>query len=130
MLEAARATSGLHYGCPQGDAWLVTEPIRPAPGYTPIATSKSRDGDEFLLENIRPFDWADFARRTGTPRSLLAREMRRIGMAAPAIATTQAAEPDYEGQEKDVVAGIATFVQGQARKLVDMAAPMLKVDLE
>jgi serine/threonine-protein kinase HipA len=87
-------------------------------------------GDEFLLENIRPYDWADFARRTGTPRSLLAREMRRIGTAAPAIATTQAAEPEYAGQERDFVARIATFVQGQARKLVDVAAPLLKVDLE
>jgi serine/threonine-protein kinase HipA len=87
-------------------------------------------GDEFLLENIGPYDWADFAHRTGTPRSLLAREMRRIGMAVPAIAATQAAGPEYEREEKDFVAKIATFVQGQAAKLVDMAATMLKVDLE
>jgi serine/threonine-protein kinase HipA len=53
-------------------------------------------GDEFLLGNIRPYDWADFARRTGTPRPLLAREMRRIGRVAPAAATAQAAEPVYE----------------------------------
>jgi serine/threonine-protein kinase HipA len=87
-------------------------------------------GDEFRIENIRPYDWADFARRTDTPRALLAREMRRIGTAAPDIALTQAAESAYEGQEKDFVAKLAAFVRGQAGKLVEMAAPVLKVDLE
>jgi len=87
-------------------------------------------GDEFLLENVRPFDWADFAARTGTPRSLLAREMRRIGTAVSAAATMQAAEAVYTGAEKELVGRIATFVGGQGRKLAEMAPPMLKVELE
>jgi serine/threonine-protein kinase HipA len=87
-------------------------------------------GDEFLLENVRPFDWADFAARTGTPRSLLAREMRRIGTAVSAAATMQAAEAVYTGAEKELVGRIATFVEGQGRKLAEMAPPMLKVELE
>jgi serine/threonine-protein kinase HipA len=86
-------------------------------------------GDEFLIENIRPFDWADFAARTNTPRTLLAREMRRIGTAAPAAAATQAAEAIYRGAEKEFVGRIAQFVEGQGRKLVEMAVPMLKVQL-
>ncbi len=39
-------------------------------------------GDEFRLYEVSPFAWADFARRTGTPRPLLAREMTRMGKAA------------------------------------------------
>jgi serine/threonine-protein kinase HipA len=87
-------------------------------------------GDEFLLRNIRPYDWADFARRTGTPRPLLAREMRKIGTAAPEIATAQAAQPDYVGSERSFVAKIVSFVQEQAKKLVEMAPAVLEVSLD
>lgn len=86
-------------------------------------------GDEFQLDNIRPFDWATFGAYTRTPRTLLAREMRRMGKAAPAAAATQAADAIYVGTEREFVGRIATFVEGQARKLADMAAPMLKVEL-
>jgi serine/threonine-protein kinase HipA len=87
-------------------------------------------GDEFLLDNIRPHDWAEFGERTGIPRSLLAREMRRIGNRAPAIASAQAAQPEYHGAERDLVGKIATFVQEQGKKLADMAAPVLRVALD
>jgi serine/threonine-protein kinase HipA len=85
-------------------------------------------GDEFLLEEVGPFEWADFAQRTGTPRALLAREMRRMGKAALADAPAQAAEAVYVEQERTFVERIATFVQGQATKLLDLATPMTKVD--
>jgi serine/threonine-protein kinase HipA len=87
-------------------------------------------GDEFQLDNIRPFDWATFGAYTHTPRTLLAREMRRMGKAAPAAAATLAADAIYVGTEREFVGRIATFVEGQARKLAEMAAPMLKVELE
>lgn len=87
-------------------------------------------GDEFQLDHIRPFDWATFGAHTRTPRAVLAREMRRMGTAAPVAAATQAADAIYVGTEKELAKRIATFVAGQARKLVDMAAPMLKVELE
>jgi collagenase-like PrtC family protease len=56
--------------------------------------------------------------------------MRRMGKAAPAAAAMQAADAIYVGTEREFVRRIATFVEGQARKLVEMAAPMLKVELE
>ncbi len=87
-------------------------------------------GDEFLLDAIRPYDWAEFARRTGTPRAVLAREMRRLGAAAPAAAARQAAQPEYVGAERAFVAKIAAFVQGQGDKLARMSPDMLKVDLD
>ncbi len=84
-------------------------------------------GDEFLLSDISPFALADFASRTAIPRAVLAREMRRMGTAAAGAAAAQAAELAYVGPEKDFVRRIGAFVSGQATKLLDMAAPMLKV---
>ena len=85
-------------------------------------------GDEFLLREITPFHWADFAHRTGTPRALLAREMRRIGKAALAAAPTQAVEATYVSEERAFVKRVSTFAQDQASKLLEMATPMLQVD--
>lgn len=85
-------------------------------------------GDEFLLREITPFQWADFANRTGTPRGLLAREMRRMGKAALAAAPAQASEAMYVGEERAFVERISAFAQDQANKLVEMATPMTQVD--
>lgn len=85
-------------------------------------------GDEFLLREIAPFQWADFAQQTGTPRPLLAREMRRMGKSALAASVTQAADTVYVGGERKLVEDISTLVQNQARKLIDMAAPMRQID--
>ena len=85
-------------------------------------------GDEFRLDDVSPFALADFAKRAGLKRSFLAREMVRMARAAQAAAPTQANEPDYEGEERDFVLRIAGFVQAQARKLLEMAEPMRKVD--
>lgn len=87
-------------------------------------------GDEFELDDIRPYDWAVFAERTKIPRTLLAREMRRIGHAATEAAAQQAAEESYQGEEKALVAKIAAYVQGQARNLREMAHPTLGVDFD
>jgi serine/threonine-protein kinase HipA len=86
-------------------------------------------GDEFRLEDVSAFAWADFAQRTDIPRTLLAREMRRMGKAALTAAPAQAADAVYEGEEKAFVGRISAFVQSQAQKLLDMATPMLTVDL-
>lgn len=85
-------------------------------------------GDEFLLEEITPFQWADFANSNGIPRTLLAREMRRLGKAALAAAPVQTADTVYVGEERAFVKRISTFVQAQANKLLEMATPMTQVD--
>lgn len=85
-------------------------------------------GDEFSIENVRPYDWAKFASQTGTPRSLLAREMRRMAKAASGVAMNLAAEETYAADEKSLVRQIARFVEDQAKRLADMAGPMLEVD--
>lgn len=83
-------------------------------------------GDEFLLQEITPFQWAGFAHSVGIPRTLLAREMRRMSKAALAAAPLQASEAVYVGEEKAFVAKISAFVQAQATKLAEMATPMTK----
>jgi serine/threonine-protein kinase HipA len=85
-------------------------------------------GDEFLLPDITPFNWADFAHTTGTPRAVLAREMRRMGKSALRAARTQAAEATYVDEERDLVQRISEFVTTQANRLIEMADPMLQVD--
>ena len=85
-------------------------------------------GDEFRLDEVSPFAWADFARRTGLQRAFLAREMKRLAQAAQAAAGAQAAIPDYEGAERDFVQCVAATVQAQAGKLLAAIEPMLAVD--
>ncbi len=81
-------------------------------------------GDEFKLEDVSPFAWADFAKRTGLDRSFLAREMVRMSRAVQAAAPAQANEPDYEGTEREFVLRIAGFVQSQAQRILEMVKPM------
>ena len=85
-------------------------------------------GDEFRLEEVSPFAWADFALRTGLQRAFLAREMKRLAQAAQAAAGAQAATPDYEDAERDFVQRIGATVQAQAGKLLAAIKPMLSVD--
>jgi serine/threonine-protein kinase HipA len=87
-------------------------------------------GDEFRLEQIQPYDWAEFAARTNIPRQLLAREMIRMGKAAAGAAQRQAQESVYVGQEKGFVARIAEFVRRQATSMADMAPATVSVELE
>jgi serine/threonine-protein kinase HipA len=85
-------------------------------------------GDEFTLEQIRPYDWARFAKDTRTPRPLLAREMKRTGKIALAGAIDLAAQDTYSADERPLLQRIATFVEGQAKRLAEMADTMLEVD--
>jgi len=85
-------------------------------------------GDEFRLDDVSPFAWADFAKRAGLQRSFLAREMTRMAHAALEQAPHQAAEADYVGDERELVLRIAGLVEAQAGKLLVMAKPMQKID--
>jgi serine/threonine-protein kinase HipA len=87
-------------------------------------------GDEFTIEAMRPYDWASFARDTKTPRSLLAREMRRMGTTALQTSPELAAAATYVGDERELVRRITEYVQRQAQNLLDMARPTLQVEDE
>lgn len=85
-------------------------------------------GDEFRLEDVTPFAWADFAKRTGLQRAFLAREMTRMARAAPAAAASEEKAVDYAGEERALLASISAYVQSQAQKLLAVAKPMQAVD--
>lgn len=87
-------------------------------------------GDEFQAEQVMPYDWATFAQRTNTPRSLLAREMQRMGSAATEAATLQLGDPLYSVQERQFLEAVAAYVEVRAKKLVDMAMPTLGVEIQ
>jgi serine/threonine-protein kinase HipA len=87
-------------------------------------------GDEFDIEQIRPYHWAEFARQTGIPRNLLAREMRRVAGTVAEAAVLQAGEPSYKEEEKALVSRIAEFVRRQAANLNDMASGLMSVELD
>jgi serine/threonine-protein kinase HipA len=78
-------------------------------------------GDEFVLGDVRPDHWAQFAHNTRTPSALLKREMRRMGKMAASEAEAQAEEAVYDEQERTFLKGIARFVEQQGRKLVEAA---------
>lgn len=84
-------------------------------------------GDEFRLEEVKPYDWAFFAHRSGVNRAFLAREMVRLAKAAGREAPQQAASGIYIGAERDLVQQISSFVQAQAARLLAMAKPMQEV---
>ena len=86
-------------------------------------------GDEFRLDDIGAFAWADFAQRAGLQRSFLAREMTRMAHAALKQARLQAADEDYAGDERALVLRIAGLVEAQAGKLLAMAKPMQEIDV-
>jgi serine/threonine-protein kinase HipA len=85
-------------------------------------------GDEFKLEDVTPFAWADLAKRTGLQRPFLGREMTRMARAAQAALTTPERTSDYEGEERALVARIEAFVRSQAEKLLAAVRPMLALD--
>lgn len=82
-------------------------------------------GDEFHADHVTPYDWAVFARLTGIERRLLAREMRRMGASAVEAASLQLGDELYSVSERQFLEGIASHVETQAKKLTDMAKPML-----
>lgn len=86
-------------------------------------------GDEFQAGRIGPYDWAVFAESTGVARSLLAREMQRMGALATKAAALQRDEPLYSGPEKEFLAEVVGHVDAQAGKLLSMAKPMLSVQI-
>jgi len=85
-------------------------------------------GDTFVLGDVSPFDWADFAKRTGLPRKFLAREMQRMGKLIGQFAPEEAEGPEYQDAEREFVARIGAFAKSQAQTLIAMVGPMQSVD--
>lgn len=119
--------------------FCTPEGLKLTPSYDLVSVAQYREldhewamayGDEFRAGKVMPYDWAIFAQRTNTARSLLAREMRRMGSAAAEAASLQLNEPGYSDAERTFLGGVAAHIEAQAAKIIDMAMPMLGVELQ
>jgi serine/threonine-protein kinase HipA len=85
-------------------------------------------GDSFRLEEVRAFALADFAHRTGTRPSLLAREMTRMANEALKLAPELARAEIYTDEERVLVQRVSDFICAQANHLLHQAPMVPKVD--
>ena len=84
-------------------------------------------GDTFSLEEVGPFQWADFAKRCGVNRSLLKREAARMAKLAIAQAPLQAQAAEYLDDERAFADQLRDFIVGQASRLTVLANEAAKV---
>jgi serine/threonine-protein kinase HipA len=110
--------------------------LSPAPWYDLLSVvqypSVSHDlamafGDEFVLDQVRAFQLADFAKRCGINRRLLGREALRLARLVRVQARAQAEVLDYEAGEQDFVLHLCDFVIGQAERLQGMALEVASI---
>ncbi|MEW6343883.1 MAG: HipA domain-containing protein [Pseudomonadota bacterium] len=85
-------------------------------------------GDAFRLEEVTPFELADFARRTNTSPAQLAREITNMSRAALKQAPELAASDVYVGDERELVRKISDFIVTQAHRLIKNASQISKVN--
>lgn len=85
-------------------------------------------GDEFNLDQVKPYDWAQFAHDCGINRPYLAREMIRLSKAVQREAPLEAASGAYLGAERDFVQGLLTLTTTQADRLTDMVRDLRTID--
>ncbi len=87
-------------------------------------------GDEFDINKIRAFDWADLAERCGIERRLLVREMNRMIKVLRTQLPKLLALPDYTTDEQVRLQEISNLMLKQAEQLEAYAKMITKVDLK
>jgi serine/threonine-protein kinase HipA len=88
-------------------------------------------GNAFTLQEVTPFEMADFAQRCGVGRPLLKREAARLAKLATAHAPGQARSGDYIDDGERAFAGqLRDFVLGQAGRLSQLASVAAKISPE
>ncbi len=85
-------------------------------------------GDVFRLEEISAYAMADFAHRTGTRPSLLAREMTRMAKEALKLAPELTRAEVYTDAERELVQRVSDFICTQANHLLRFAPMVPQVD--
>jgi len=88
-------------------------------------------GDAFSLDEVGPFQLADFAQRCDVDRNLLKREAARLAKLAMEHAPAQALVDDYIDDDERAFAGqLRDFVVGQASRLTKLADEAAKIKAE
>ncbi|KWF25093.1 HipA domain-containing protein [Burkholderia pseudomultivorans] len=85
-------------------------------------------GDVFRLDELTAFALADFAHRTDTRASFVARELTRMATAAQRLAPELADAELYTGDERALVSDIAAFVRAQSDHALRIAPTIARVN--
>ena len=85
-------------------------------------------GDDFKLDDVRAFSWADFAVRCGLERRLVAREMKRCAAKAAAAIEEILGRGAYTEDETKLLEKAGVFVRSQAARLLEFADEVPKID--
>lgn len=112
--------------------------LEPAPLYDLVSVNIYGDqveqemamayGDAFRQEELTPLELAGFALRTGTPPSVLVREMTTLAQQAKTLAPRLAQSEVYVGEERGLVQSIAQLIVARADWLIQLAPEIPKVD--
>ncbi|MES9905289.1 MAG: HipA domain-containing protein [Sedimenticola sp.] len=87
-------------------------------------------GDEFDFEQVRAYDWSDFAHRCGIARSLLVREIKRITKALRKELPLLLKWPGYSDDERKVLEEITVYCLKRANQLEQDAQKIPDVHIE
>jgi serine/threonine-protein kinase HipA len=110
--------------------YVKRQGLEPAPWYDLIAVCAYPGldhemamayGDAFSLDEVGAFQLADFTKRCGIERRLLAREATRLSKLAAEHAAQQALAREYIGEERVFVEQLRDFVVAQGARLAALA---------
>jgi serine/threonine-protein kinase HipA len=87
-------------------------------------------GDVFRLEELTAYAMADFAHRTKTRPSFVARELTRMAEAVKALAPELATSDAYTDDERVLLRKISDFIRVQADRVLQLAPMVPKVDTD
>ncbi len=86
-------------------------------------------GDEFEIERIRTYDWAELTAACGLERRLVAREMLRMTKALRKVIPSLVQSDSYNESERELINKIAEFTLSQAALLDEHAKQLPDVEL-
>ena len=87
-------------------------------------------GDAFRLDEVTAYAMADFAHRTRTRPSMLAREMTRMAKDALKVAPELARAEVYTDAERELMRRVSDFICAQANHLLRLAPMVPEVDAD
>lgn len=86
-------------------------------------------GDEFKINKVHAYDWADFAHRCGIERRLLIREINRITKDLNSKLKSVLSWTGYTNNEHDELKKICNFILKQAEQLINDSKFIVDVEL-
>jgi len=86
-------------------------------------------GNEFKINKVHAFDWADFAQRCKIERRLLVREINRITRNLDSKLKSLLSWPDYTDDEHGELNKICEFILKQAEQLISDSKLIVTVEL-